>query len=314
MYAKKSAGVKMCLLALGASGMLATGAQAADYDGFFDLNVGYSTLDADWNIASDITGTQTPNVISELTWDNLQLGYIAIDSEKPFLKGSPLVIRGRYQLGLAFSGDNQDSDYDGDNRTLEFSRSNNKSAGYTSDLTFGVGYRLESRNGNFAVTPNVGYSNNLQHFSITDGYQTINTRTGATGPFSGLDSVFESRWFGPYVGLKVDSQLNDLWLQLSLDYMFADYYAYGDWNLRSDLQHPKSFEHFSTGTAIKGGLKATYAPRNSDFEVSLEYALQHYVLDPGTIQFNGTSRTSVQRLNGGTTQSQYIGIAVNRFF
>ncbi len=104
----------------------------------FTLSTGYRSDDLDWNIAGDINGNN-PNVLSELTWDD-------VESYQVKLQGSvvwPNIIafRGYANYGWIFDGDNQDSDYLGDNRTFEFSRSNNSTDDdYVWDASLAIGY------------------------------------------------------------------------------------------------------------------------------------------------------------------------------
>jgi len=88
---------------------------------------GYQLDQLDWNISGSIDGLGSPNILSELRWENL-------DVFMPVWVGSYYLIyvyiRGQLARGNITSGKNQDSDYCNDNRTGEFSRSNNQSRGY----------------------------------------------------------------------------------------------------------------------------------------------------------------------------------------
>ncbi|UCG08955.1 MAG: hypothetical protein JSV83_10030, partial [Desulfobacterales bacterium] len=63
-------------------------------------------------------------------------------------------------------------------------------------LRFGKGLTADIR-------PVVGYSYHEQNLTITDGYQPIATPgiTPPEGPFVGLDSTYETQWYGPWVGM-----------------------------------------------------------------------------------------------------------------
>ena len=100
---------------------------AAERDVIWDFSAAYRVDSLDWNIASDPSGTLTPNILSELTWSDLKI----IDLKVEFVNrgGDNSYARGYFAYGIIMEGDNQDSDYNGDNRTLEFSRSNNSSDG-----------------------------------------------------------------------------------------------------------------------------------------------------------------------------------------
>jgi len=112
------------------------------------VNAGIRRNNFDWNIAADDSGTATPNVLSELTWTD-----ISILEFKPKIRhiepADIYFIKGGIQMeaeligGLTISGDNQDSDWLGNNRTLEFSRSNNDASdGYALGASVSIGYQF----------------------------------------------------------------------------------------------------------------------------------------------------------------------------
>jgi len=182
----------------------------------WEIDVGARMNDFDWNIASDITGTQTPNIISELTWDGVvlveaggELRHLQPMDISKFIKGG-LHLEAGVRGGIPVSGDNQDSDYLGDNRTLEFSRSDNSgNRGYAIGASAATGYKimltgdttqraraiaksptpktaqgrarkaqamrraLNNTTPAISVTPLVGYTWDEQNYKITDGRQTI---------------------------------------------------------------------------------------------------------------------------------------------
>jgi hypothetical protein len=216
---------------------------------------GYRNDDFKWSIAGDLNGNN-PNVLSELTWDDL--GIITLTfKNKTIYRG--VYFRGYFQYGWIISGDVQDSDFLGDNRTLEFSRSNNSADdGDTKDASAGIGYQFDFGTRVCGFTPLIGYSYHVQNLKITDGNQTITFFGGPPlGPFSGLDSTYEAEWKGPWVGFDVvfrslhkKSRRNDFEFGLGFEYHWADYDAEANWNLRTDFAHPKSFEHDADGNGF----------------------------------------------------------------
>lgn len=111
-----------------------------------DLQIltGFRQDDFDWNIAGDIQGG-SPNILSELTWPDLSM--TQIKAKGRILLKDHLVLDGYAAYADIYSGKNQDSDFLGDNRTSEFSRSNNASDdGEAEDLSAGVGYRFFLKN------------------------------------------------------------------------------------------------------------------------------------------------------------------------
>lgn len=248
-----------------------------------------------WDIAGPYDpayGREFPSTLSELTWEDIYsvgAGVSFKGSAAPRglrgRKGFFFYGRGEGYYGLIVSGDNQDSDYFSDNRQDEFSRSNNKSKkGSVWDLSLagGVQYRYTTeRNVRFMLSPVVGYSINKQNLTMTDGKQTIATDgfTPPLGNFPGLDSTYDAKWSGPFVGLDLGYTMGDnqnrprFELSLSGEYHWPEYEAEADWNLRDDFTHPVSFEQSVTraeGYKVKGGVRH-YRNRRSSFGLDFSY-------------------------------------------
>ncbi|MCA9404018.1 MAG: hypothetical protein KC897_09570 [Candidatus Omnitrophica bacterium] len=224
------------------------------------VTAGYRQDELNFNIAGDWTGRATPNILSELQWTDLQIWEYKARGE--------IVLKEHYVLdaeagwGQIWSGENQDSDYAGNDRTSEFSRSNNKSDdGQVWDYSIAAGYRMYFENindrlliaDNLQLTLLVGYSRHSQHLVIQDGFQTI----PLAGPFSGflppgveLDSRYRALWDGPWLGFQVDAQQGDRlrgWGRF--EYHFPEVESDANWNLREDFNHPVSFSHFANDNA-----------------------------------------------------------------
>lgn len=215
----------------------------------FYFNTGYRRDDVDWSIAN-IGGT--PNILSELKWRGLEIATINVGSTL-YLKSNWLVNMD-LTYGRIFAGNNQDSDYFGNNRTVEFSRSNNNAdQGDIFDISTAFGYRWQqslkqqSTYPAIELRPLIGLSYHAQNLKIVDGFQTI----PATGDFAGLDSSYDATWFGPWLGL--DSRINfsdNFTIALNVEYHYAAYDATANWNLRSDFAHPESFTHEAKGYGL----------------------------------------------------------------
>ncbi len=241
------------------------------------LSTGLRSDKFDWNIAGD-TGGANPNVLSELTWRDLDIyqikGKLAVETNRVYIRGS-------VAYGLIYNGVNQDSDYNGDNRTLESSRSNNRADdGSVWDVSGGVGYvfRLTpSSRATLDLIPLAGFSYNKQNLTITDGFQTI----PATGPFPGLNSTYEARWTGPWAGVDLIYRFDRLTLSGTFEYHVASYYAEADWNLRTDFAHPKSFEHTANGTGVVASLGGNYS-LSKEWAVGGSFDYQDWRAEDGT--------------------------------
>ncbi len=244
-----------------------------------DVLTGLRVDQFDWNIAGNLSGTG-PNILSELTWSDLEILELKVRARKTIKR---LYLRGSLGYGFIFDGTNQDSDYLGDDRTLEFSRSNNNAGdGSVWDISFGAGYAgWALMAGRLKVMPMLGYSLHKQNLTITDGFQTI----PATGPFGGLDSSYNALWMGPWLGVDVDyGAAEKLKVFGSFELHAASYSATANWNLRSDFDHPKSFEHTADGYGIVLALGA-------DYELSPELSVKAGVERQDWHASDGTDRT-----------------------
>lgn len=221
------------------------------------LGAGYRRDGLNWNIAGNSAGTN-PNILSDLTWESLDIAQVRAGGKITWK--DDWVVRGAAAYGQIVTGENQDSDYLGDNRTLEFSRSNNKGGGDVLDASLGVGrtFRLHDKSvGKFIyLTPLAGYSLHRQNLAMTNGYQTW----PPLGPFPGLDSSYDAEWQGPWIGfdtlLPVDTKLSVI---ANVEYHWADYDAKANWNLRNDFAHPVSFKHSARARGYTATVGGTYA-------------------------------------------------------
>jgi hypothetical protein len=255
-----------------------------------DADVHFRTVlrmdELDWNIAG--AGV---NVLSELTWDGMR----ATGGELSGRIGLPFgfVALGQAGYGHIHSGDNQDSDYLGPDRTLEFSRSNNGADdGLLLDSSLALGYEITRGPLDLRWMPMVGFAYHSQELNIDEGMQTI----PATGPFLGLDSHYDASWFGPWAGLQLSLQPHErLRLKTGLELHAARYKAVANWNLRSDFAHPKSFEHSAQGlgTVLSGELAWQMTRR---WTLDLTARWLYFETDPG--------RDTLYLANGGTLSTR----------
>jgi hypothetical protein len=218
-----------------------------------DFSAGSRTDNLNWNIAGNLQGT-TPNVLSELKWTDLKIFELKLHNrhdlnDKSFLDTS-------LGYGWIRSGKNQDSDYNLDNRQGEFSRSNNNSSGdHVTDGSIAYGYYLVKQD-KTKTAALAGYAVNQQDLRITNGYQTIG---GTIGPFSGLNSTYDARWNGPFVGISHEQAASDKLSFIGrIEYHFSGKYrGEGNWNLRTDLANP-SFIDTSDANGTVFSLGAIY--------------------------------------------------------
>jgi len=143
---------------------------ATDIPVSLSVSAGHRMDNLNWSIAGN-----TINVLSELKWEGLAIAQLQLAGELQLKNDRRL--RARLGSGTIVSGTNQDSDYNGNNRTQEYSRSNNKAGGDVFDASIGIGKTLRMRDmgagRSVHVTPFVGLSLHQQNLTMTDGVQTI---------------------------------------------------------------------------------------------------------------------------------------------
>ena len=164
-------------------------------------------------------------------------------------------MRGALGYGWIFDGRNQDSDFQGNNRTGEFSRSNNRTEdGNVVDASFGMGYQFTLISGRLRFIPLLGYY--LQPTEPSHHrwlFQTISTPgvTPPVGPIPGLASTYETESFGPWLGLDLIVPINEkITLSAGFRIHWATYKAEANWNLRRILPIPRALSTTQTAPAL----------------------------------------------------------------
>jgi len=288
---------------------------ASELEGDLEFITGYRVDDLDWNIAGNLNGT-SPNIISELTWRNLESYQLKLGGKGTINR--IFYLRGSAAFGWVLSGEVQDSDYNGDNRTQEYSRSiSSTDDSNLLDATLAVGYPFNLASNRFKLIPLVGYSYSEQNLTMVDGVQVISQppQTQPVGPIAGLDSTYETRWFGPWLGVDLSFRVNDkIFLFAGFEYHWGDFEAVANWNLRTDLAQPKSFEQEAdaTGFLITFGGDYIFA---EPWSLGLEVNYQDWSTDPGIDrQFNSDGTMALTRLNEVNWESLAIMLRVTYRF
>lgn len=261
------------------------------------LKTGYRKDKLNWNEAGG-----SVNILSELKWENLKIAQICAAARLNFY--SDWSLRGTFAYGSIQSGSNQDSDYNGNNRTLEFSRSNNKGGGKVRDGSIGLGrtLRLVNRVGknSLSISPLVGLSIHQQYLKMTDGFQTI----PATGSYSGLNNSYDAQWQGPWAGVDTLMEWGGNWsLTATAEYHWARYSAKANWNLRSAFSHPVSFVHTANGQGVLLAVGSTYLV-SKDWRVGFSVEAQQMSTGAGIDQtFFSDGTVGYYPLNGVNWES-----------
>jgi len=270
---------------------------------FMDIEGSLSAFRQDarlqWNIGSSPHGNTTPNILSELTYDDLEVEGAHATVGVAFKKGVPgLYLEGSVLDGASDNGDYQDSDYFGDDRTDEFSRSIGDAEVDVEEVKIAVGYK--------AIFPiddamtihaklMLGMAESEQEITSTNGVQVLDPYgfIGFLGPFAGLNSTYDTEWESKWLGVEFDGMLFDKHnVFYRGEYHFADYYAVANWNLRADFAHPKSFEHTADGghgVVMKIGYEYYILPL---LGIQVMYSYDQWIAEDGmdkTFFANGTT-------------------------
>jgi len=288
----------------------------------FSVAAGLRNDKLDWSIAGTAAGTN-PNVLSELDWSDVDSYQVTLANRSRFLRH--IYCRTAFSYASVQNGTVRDSDYDGDNRTLEWSRSISETNGDEMyDFSTAGGYAFVLLNDRLLVAPMIGVSYHKQNLRISNGVQVVSERAPApdVGPLSRqLNSTYFARWMGPWIGCDLRYLTENrgpgyltMAFGLSVEFHYADYYGEGNWNLRSDLGHPKSFEHEADGfgVCISGEWLITVTD-HWDLAFSANY--QHWSTDSGTDRkFLAAGGTAVTLLDDVSWTSSSFMVGANYQF
>jgi hypothetical protein len=271
------------------------------------FRAGYRHDELDWSFA-----LPNINIRSELIWRDLESFQFEFGLERRLWRHFRL--KGYLAYAFLFDGQNQDSDYNGNNRTEEFSRSNNSTQdGDLWDISIGLAYDVRLLANRIVLSPVIGYSYHDQNLQITRGIQTI----PPLGPFQGLNSSYDPTWYGPWIG--ADFQYNSYGKAapktgyeafFGIEYHFANFEAKADWNLRADLAHPVSFRQDADGSGwvLTGGINYLFNP---SWSVNLNGKYQKWETSEGRHRFFFFDGSSYQaKLNGVNWESFSISAGI----
>lgn len=266
----------------------------------FNLSTGYRNDELIFSIAP--LGRK-PNILSELTWENLDV--FEIKGDAIWSNSSHLYLHGELGIGWIQGGHVIDSDYYSDNRKNEFSRAiADADGGSVMDGSIGLGYRfdlpLSAKGGRLQFIPMFGYGINVQDLTIRNGAQILAKDRVFPLPirFSGLNSSYKASWKGPWLGFDVIVGFNDKHsLTGSFGYHWSSYDAEANWNLRTDFDHPISFKHIADGEGITGGLAYRYDFKTNWFW-TMEFDFKKFSTEAGDdVTYFSDKTYSVIRLN-----------------
>ena len=271
-----------------------------------------------WSIASDLSGQRSPNTLSELDYKGLQINGIQMQMEmgfgEGFLKGSYL--QGRIHKGSITDGVTLDSDFNGDNKTKEFSRSEAENTGDSvSDYSLAWAYPIVQWK-RFKGLALSGYSLHQQYLRKQNAVQVLPglKSAGQGSSFDGLNSTYQSEWQGPWVGLAGEWRLRRHFLAFRSEYHKAYYHAEADWNLREAFMHPKSFEHQAEGKGMVLDIAYAYDVRfqqSMALTLGLAYRIDSWkALDGVDTLYLSSGEVASTRLNEVAWGAESVSVSI----
>lgn len=209
-------------------------------------DLGYRVDNLKWSIQG---ANGTPNILSELTFREIKIVELGL---KATVLWNDIYFRGDFDYGWILKGETQDSDFHGNNRTDEFSRSIlATNDDHVLDVSGGIGFLYNVCDTGLYVVPIAGLSYHQQNFRLSNGEQLIDTTgTIGIGPISGLNSTYRAHWYSPWLGVDVgyaNSCVMDLVFYSSYEYHWVDFRGKGHWNLRQDILNGEFFHEANNG-------------------------------------------------------------------
>lgn len=268
---------KLCVIGICAVNVLFSSLAAqVSCCGFQDLSYGigytYREDQLNWNFAGP---NDTPNVLSELEWDDIRVNQVTFAIAATTC--NRFYFRGYADYGRIFHGRNRDSDYAESGRQMEFSRTlSNAGRGEVFDLSGGVGYQWSLWCDRVSVSPLLGLSWQEQHLRMYDGKLVIPVEE----KIDDLHSSYKTRWWGPWVGVDLIGQaFCKFSLFASFEYHWAPYQGKGHWNLREDLFNKFKHSANAKGWVTQGGVNYSIC---GNWSITLAASYQKWCAENGT--------------------------------
>ena len=281
------------------------------------LHGSYRLDQLDWNVAADGI-----NIRSELQWDDLKIwqlgaaGKLSVGNDTaPF----NTYIRGSVDYGWITDGSTRDSDYLGNNRTQESYRSFNVTEDDNIfDTSIGLGFEKKFWQDRMTLGLLGGYSYHEQNLRLTDLVVIIENQVvlQPSNSVSGLNSTYETRWYGPFVGFDLELHPSEHIVLLgSFEYHWADYEAEANWNLKDSWAHPVSFRHDTEeADGIIATLKGSYLFKTG-WQFDLSYTYRDFSARDGRHRVFPASGDPVdEKFNGVNWQSSEIAVGMTYRF
>ncbi len=218
----------------------------------------YSAERFSWNIGT-VGGV---NILSELTWKNIKSLMAGVQLKK--LTSKNFVFLADVRAGGFTKGQVQDSDYNGNDRTAEWSRSLADVTGTKFMSEFEVGYEFKPTP-SLNITPSIGVFYNYTSFSDKNLRQVLSgvSVSGSVAPpvgtlISGKVSTYKAVWYGPLIRLDATFKPHNSWLlSAGLTLFWDSFKGTGNWLLRTDLAR-NGIRQAGSGIGTRVNLAASY--------------------------------------------------------
>jgi len=270
-----------------------------------------------WDIATGPSSYFTPNVLSELSYQNIKsrgLG-IRIASVKKVSQDWAFIVEVNYSDTSIKAGRSQDSDYLSNDREDEFSRSFADIEGNGNrQQSFGIGMksRLFGLRGHY-VSMLFGRKETEVNLTATNGVQSIPEEYSGV-ELTGLNSTYNSCFASLYVGFSTEHVFGWGTVGANYEYYDVEFDAEADWNLRDDLAHPVSFAHFGSGKGESLTVGYTYQ-YGFNWDFYLNYIHSHTKIKNGYDQIFFTDGSSyITTLNQLKFESKQLQLGFRYIF
>ncbi len=259
-----------------------------------DLSMAYQTDDFKWSIAGNSQG-QNPNILSEVSWQNLQGPTYYLGIYLPIF--SKIALQASYGQFFILNGRVNDTDYLEDNRTSpSFTVDLESNKGNSRNFQLGLSYQWQLNK--IKLKPILAYNLSQQLLYLQDN--------------NNLNSSYKTNWYGVMAGLNVKYPLlKSLEFSHNLDYHQLKYRAVANWNLIENFAQPESFKHYANGYAISGATKVMYL-FHSKINPFAFFRLQLWNTGKGIDEvFYANGTQSYTQLQDVTRKSTALGIGIN---
>lgn len=288
--------------------------------------IGVSEGELEWSIANSLSPNSSPNVLSELQYQDIKSTSAGIRGqiELEFVESRwSLLAEGELSYDLIYSGRLADTDYFGDNRTNAYSLSISDIEGENLknyEASIGLGYHVIP--GRFSIAILGGGFHKEQYLNFQNGTQIVAdqsfffpaTINDLNQSLAELDSDYMAQWRGYWLAVEAEYHFQNLSIVSRLRADGGTYYGEGRWNLRANLQQPKSFTHHADSNGWQWELGMEYELTET-LAMQFMWVQGKWESDPGidrTYLINDT--VQVTRLNQVSWQSSQARIGLSYLF